>query len=297
MIGGLIQICNFGESARSDFKAGRGSLWALVPPIEALQIQEAGLDPVGLRSLSVPLVLRGRHALHHLKEEQPEGVPDILLELEFLSGYLLSSLVDGGDQPGSSAQRRLELLLEAIRSRSNPAAAGDTSSGPIDIPTRKEKESRLKKAKKKKKKRKEQRRAEFFDNGNEEVSAGELIQQRAKEARSRGSFHRVIVGLVLIPLLVVLYQILPTPGGGLPAASSYSSIPVVALIRHSGHVRARVHGSWFTLPDEERDVAVMILWDELVDETEDPGLELTVADHTNSTRGGVVAGKVWWRSY
>jgi hypothetical protein len=65
MIGGLIQICQFGDSARRDFTSGRGALWTLVPPIDADQIRQANLDPVGLRALTVPLVLRGRHALHY----------------------------------------------------------------------------------------------------------------------------------------------------------------------------------------------------------------------------------------
>jgi hypothetical protein len=124
-----------------------------------------------------------------------------------------------------------------------------------------------------------------------------LIKQTVREARRRGSFHRAIGGLILLPALVGLYYTLPSPGGGLPGASSYRSMPVVAVLRLQGQVKVRVHASWFSLPDDERDIAMLILWDQLVDETDDRGLELTVADHVNETRGGVMVGKVWWRTH
>jgi len=287
-IGGLIGVCQFGDSARRDFNSGRGALWGLVPPIDALQIQEADLELVGLRALTVPLVLRGRHALHHFKPDQSGGLPEVLADIEYLCGLLLSSLERGGDELGSSAQRRLEILLVDLEERSNPGASNNAATDHIDIPKRKKKEARA------------QRRAEKFkDDSSPEapLSTEELIQARAEEARRSSSFHRTLIGLVALPLLVTLYFTLPTPGGGLPSASTYGSLPLVGLVRLPGQIKVRVHASWFALPDDERDIAMMILWDQLVDETEDPGLELSVADHVNQTRGGVVAGKVWWRSH
>lgn len=287
-IGGLIGVCQFGDSARRDFNSGRGALWSLVPPIDALQIQEAALELVGLRALTVPLVLRGRHALHHFKAEQPGGLPQILVDLEYLCGLLLSSLERGGDEPGSAAQRRLEILLVDLEVRSNPGASNNAATDHIDIPKRKKREARAK-----------QRAEKLKEDPSPEapLSTEALIQARAEQARRRGSFHRALIGLIVLPLLVTLYLTLPTPGGGLPSSSTYGSMPLVALVRLPGQIKVRVHASWFALPDDERDIAMMILWDQLVDETEDPGLELSVADHVNQTRGGVVAGKVWWRSH
>jgi hypothetical protein len=171
--------------------------------------------------------------------------------------------------------------------RSNPGASNNAATDHIDIPKRKEREARA-----------QQRAAKRKDDPSPEapLSTEALIQARAEEARRKGSFHRVLVGLVVLPLLVSLYLTLPTPGGGLPSSSTYGSMPLVGLVRLPGRIKVRVHASWFALPDDERDIAMMILWDQLVDETEDPGLELTVADHVNQTRGGVVAGKVWWQS-
>jgi len=258
-----------------------------------MQIQEARLDLVGLRALTVPLVLQGRHALHHFLAEQNGQIPEPLVDLEYLCGLLLTSLEQSGDSPGSAAQRRVEILLDLLEARSNPDLGFEDTAEHIDIPRRKAGLS-PESAPNNKAARPLHRDLTGED---EELSTEELIQKRAHEARRSASFARALVGLLIIPLLVGLYYVIPEPGGGLPAATSYSSMPLVGLIRQPGGVTARVHASWFVLPEEERDIAVMILWDELVDETEDPGLELTVADHVNKTRGGVVAAKVWWRTY
>ena len=300
MIGGLIQICQFGDAARSDFKAGRSELWSLVPPIDALQIQERGLETRGVRALSVPLVLQGRHALHHFKAAQKQGIPEPLVDVEYLCGVLLRSLERHPETQGSKAQKRLEILLGDLELRSGTAGVNEgIESDRFELPERKS--SSLKSRASSPKRRalvsednqEEDREQSSFPESN--LSADEVIQKSAESVVARASFGRVIFGMLLIGLLGGLYYVLPAPGGGYPQATSYNSIPLIGVIRHPGQIKVRVHGSWFTLPDEERDLAMMILWDEMVDETEDTGLELTVADHTNQTRGGVVAGKVWWR--
>ena len=294
MIGGLIQACSFGDAARRDFRSGRSSLWSLVPPIDAMQIQEASLDLPGLRALSVPLVLRGRHALHRFLPEQPGGIPEPLVDIEYLCGLLLTSLEQKGETKGAASQRRLELLLETLESRSKPLLPFEDSVEHVEIPRRRTPEERSTGSQRKLPQAKGVPRETLPE---EELSTEELIQRRAQEARRSASFNRAIVGLCLMPLLAGLYFILPTPGGNLPSVNTYTSMPLVGLIRQPGETKARVHASWFALAEEERDIAVMILWDQLVDETEDPGLELLVTDHVGKTRGGVVAGKVWWRVY
>jgi len=286
-IGGLITVCGFGDAARRDFSAGRGALWGLVPPIDALQIREVDLSPVGLRALTLPLTLRGRHALHHFAPEQTHGQPPILVDLEYLCGLALASLERGGDEPGSSARRRLEILLVALEARTNPGSLDNPENERMNIPMRKNKGVSPGVV--------SEQRDRLLDIA-EPLTTEELIKKRSREARRRGSFRRAMVGVFLLPMLVALYFSLPMPGGGLASAGSYSSMPLFALVRLPGQIKVRVHASWFSLPDEERNIAMLVLWDELVDETEDGGLELTVADHVNETRGGVVAGKVWWRS-
>jgi len=286
-IGGLITVCAFGDSARRDFTAGRGALWALVPPIDALQIHDVDLGIVGLRALTVPLTLRGRHALHHFAPEQSHGIPPTLVDLEYLCGLVINSLKREGEEPGSSARLRLEQLLVILESRSNPTMETNSEAERINIPKRKKKEASP---------RVRVNKSEPPSESSEPLTTEELINKRSQQARRKGSIRRAVVGSILLPVFVALYFSLPAPGGGLAPAGSYSAIPLVALVRLPGNVRVRVHASWFSIPDDERDIAMMVLWDELVDETEDPGLELIVADHVNETRGGVVAGKVWWRS-
>lgn len=286
-IGGLITVCRFGDSARRDFSGGRGALWALVPPIDALQIREAELGVVGLRALTVALTLRGRHALHHFVPEQSKGLPDVLVDMEYLCGLVLTSLDRVGDAAGSSARGRITELLVSLEGRSNPSPESPLQGERLEIPKRKKREARSRVVTKKSYSR---------PDSSEPLTTEELINKRSKEAHRRRSFWRSVGGILILPILVVLYLSLPAPGGGLASASSYSSMPLVALVRLPGQTKVRVHASWFSLPDDERDIAIMILWDQLVDETDDRGLELTVADHVNQTRGGVVAGKVWWRS-
>jgi hypothetical protein len=299
MIGGLIQICQFGDAARLDFKAGRSELWSLVPPIDALQIQERGLEIRGVRALSVPIVLQGRHALHHFKEVQEHGIPEPLVDVEYLCGVLLRSMDSHPETQGSKAQKRLEILLADLEVRSGTGVSEEPENDRFELPERKSSSPKSRASSEKKKaasseadKEEEHEQSSFEE---EDLTADVIIQKSAESAVARASFTRIIFGLLLIGLLGGLYYVLPAPGGGYPQATSYNSMPLIGVIRHPGQVKVRVHGSWFTLPDEERDIAVMILWDQLVDETEDRGLELTVADHTNQTRGGVVAGKVWWR--
>lgn len=286
MIGGLIQVCQFGDSARRDFSSGRQSLWALVPPIDALQIEEAKLDLVGLRALTVPVTLRGRHALHHFLPEQPSGIPESLVDLEYICGLLLRSLDNSGEISGSASERRISILLQELEGRSNPSVELESSRDHLEIPKRAPRESKEAPAPEKPK----------VEISEEDLSPEELIQRRVRSAARHAGARRLAVAVLLIPLLASLSWILPSPGGGLPSVSNYQEVPLVAMVRYRGAVRVRVHASWFTVPEQDRSVAVKALWDRLVEEYEDEGLELTVADNVNQTRGGVVAGQVWWIS-
>ena len=103
-----------------------------------------------------------------------------------------------------------------------------------------------------------------------------------------------LVVLSIVLLIASLNWILPRAGGGLPPVSDYREVPLVAMIRMPGTIKVRVHSSWFTVDEEERSDAMKALWQRLTLELDDEGLELTVTDNVNVTRGGVVAGRVWW---
>ncbi|MEE2829768.1 MAG: hypothetical protein VX498_11325 [Myxococcota bacterium] len=289
MIGGLIQVFRLGDAAQRDFSLGRKSLWGLVPPIDALQIQEAGLELPGVRSLSVAVMLWGQHALHHYLPSPGLGIPPLLADVEYVAEALVSALDRAGDEPGSSSRRRLRLLLDALEARSPLGLGEDSSDVHMEIPRRKAKEN-------------PERVESEGAHARESYSAPEptapptLAEVQARAARQIAVRQRIVLALVFLPLLASLHWILPRAGGGLPPVSDYREVPLVAMIRMPGTIKVRVHSSWFTVSEEERSDAVKELWKRLTLELDDEGLELTVTDNVNVTRGGVVAGRVWWEN-
>ena len=288
MIGGLIQVSQFGESAKRDFTSGRKSLWSLVPPIDALQIKEAELGLVGLRALTVPLTLRGRHALHHYLPGQTGGTPPLLLDVEFVVGFLLESLARSGEEAGSSSIRRLEQLLADVQNRSAPPEEDEAESTRLAIPKRKGRESQAVSGE-------DNEFEESASNDRDQSESPKPVERRPVGHGLGGSrVWRLALVILLLPVLASLSWVLPRPGGDLPSVSSYREVPLVAMVRMEGRIVVRAHSSWFTVPEEERSLAIKALWDRLVAENADPGLELEIADNLNRTQGGVVAGKVWW---
>ena len=280
---GLIQTVGLSEPMRSAFEEGRNGLWILIPPITATAVAEANLSADAARALGVALYLRVEHALLHYRPEQTSGkVPPVLAECgEILTVIKLALDSDRGkeDDPVATALYDLAVRL---------GGRGISAGGVVDLKLAGIREVRRQDAEAR---RDAQADAEDYD------LQGAAVRTNLNFSLVRGaSWTRVIVGAVLLVGLIGLSVWTNSSRETLPAASSYKSVPAVAIIRHRDEIVVRVPPTWMGRPQGEREGSLRSLYAHFAEELGPEAVPVIIVSLSNEPYGGVAGERVWWNA-
>lgn len=276
---GLIRSAGFGEAERAEFLAGADQLWGLVPPIDAPDVAEAELEPEAARALGLALALQGEHALHH--HLPSDGAkPRVLTDIAELV-TVIHLILEGHQQTGSAAEKRLKSLQKRLAARSvnTTRLAGRKEDVREAVLAR--------------------RRIEDQERRDEEAQEKKEAASREKKRR-RAPTEIPMKGLLftiasLFVALTLFNTLTPKPSGGLPSAAEYKEVPVIGIIRHPDIVYVRVEGEWLLESESARKLGARRLWDRLSQESGGNVARVVLQTRTGTDLAFVTATGVRWQ--
>jgi len=275
---GLIQSKNFGDKESSEFLAGADQLWGLVPPIDAPDVAEAELQPAAARALGLALTLQGQQALHH--HLPTEGPSPVILTRVAEMVTVVNLILEGHEDSASPAEKHLASLQAQLTDRSV-----DTSR----LAERKEdvRDAVLNRRHKQERERRERRERE-----------AEEAKKAAPRKRSFTSAVPLKIILFMAASVVLAITLLntlsPEPSGGLPAASEYTEVPVLGIIRHPDVIYILVKPEWLIQDEASRRVGARRLFERLSKESAGNVVKLVFQTRAGKELAYVTAQRVRW---
>ncbi len=272
---GLIRSRSFGDAERAEFRAGADQLWGLVPPIDAPDVAEADLKPEAARALGLALVLQGQQALHHHLASDGPAPQSLSRVAEMVT--VINLILEGHEDEASAAEKHITSLQAELTARSV-----DTSR----LAERKE----------------DVREAVLNRRHEEEREAREREEAEASKPTPRRRVSEAIplkvVAFMIASLLVagtLLQALWPEPSGGLPAASEYTEVPVLGIIRHPDVVYILVESEWLTQDETARKLGARRLFERLSKESAGNVAKLVFQTNARNDLAYVTATSVRWK--